>query len=351
MFGRHLSPPAALSVPALPGIRRESFEDINEPPPKRQAMMSPIEPSPYTAPRDYRYHSIQPTPPPPQPQRLQHQHHQQPHREWAQPQYSPKSQQPSPVNIKPRPVPAPNGSAPSTINPTVATNTPTADKPKAASRKRGRPSKAEKEAQAKANAFLANPTGYLAITPAPIAPNPSGPVAGLPPLLTASQLQTHYSPSPVATTPSYQLSAATPEPKPTPKRKSRPPPLDKSPPQERLASEPRTIQSLASALQEQSVATELRGADYQEHLTRQQEQAEKQPPGPVPLEPRIEPLATPLHQQARRRRSHSPFAPGSASTDAHGGRESMGPAMEQQARGTESDYHNHPPHPPVANQA
>ncbi|OTB07200.1 hypothetical protein M426DRAFT_85178 [Hypoxylon sp. CI-4A] len=106
---------AKLSPPNLTGLKRKSLSDLVDHPSKRQAMMAPIEP-PATGAR-----SIQPRPPPP------------------------------------------NGfpaSVPVSISPPVALT----------GKKRGRPSKADKEAQAQARAIYSRMSDYTPITPAPLAP-------------------------------------------------------------------------------------------------------------------------------------------------------------------------------------
>ncbi|KAI3400957.1 hypothetical protein diail_1165 [Diaporthe ilicicola] len=146
-----------LQVPSLPNLKRKSVGDFSEHVPKRVASMTPIQ--------------YQPRPPPlPQPQPL------------AQPQpQSSQLHQPVATSraIQPRPSSDPkqptaegygvfqskspsNGYGVFQSNPTV--------------RKRGRPSKAEKEAQARATSMT-----YPTNTPVPISPKPAiSPATGTP---------------------------------------------------------------------------------------------------------------------------------------------------------------------------
>lgn len=158
-----------LQLPSLPNLKRKSVGDFSEHVPKRVASMTPIQ--------------YQPRPPPlPQPQPL------------AQPQPQP-SQLHQPVAtsraIQPRPSSDPkqpiaegygvfqskspsNGYGVFQSNPTV--------------RKRGRPSKAEKEAQARANS-----ANYPTSTPVPISPKPAiSPATSTTPAASHSSTRTAY---------------------------------------------------------------------------------------------------------------------------------------------------------------
>ncbi|KAI1495589.1 hypothetical protein F5X99DRAFT_425929 [Biscogniauxia marginata] len=105
--------------PNLSNFKRKSLSDLVDHPAKRQAVMAPVEPPLAPA------RVIQPRPPPPN-------------------GYSP---------------------APSIGNSPASTTTMTTT-----GKKRGRPSKADKEAQAQARAAYSRPTEYAPITPAPLAP-------------------------------------------------------------------------------------------------------------------------------------------------------------------------------------
>lgn len=109
-----------LQPPAIPPIKRKSLGDLNEPIPKRLAI-TPIEPAPMAYPRVV---NIQPRPSP---------------------------------NGYPAPHPVPSPTVPQT----------------SVGKKRGRPSKADKEAQARANASSAPFPHILAPAPAPLAPHPA----------------------------------------------------------------------------------------------------------------------------------------------------------------------------------
>lgn len=162
-----------LQLPSLPNLKRKSVSDFSEHVPKRVASMTPIQ--------------YQPRPPPlPQPLPL------------AQPQPQPQPQppqlhQPTATSraIQPRPSSDPkqttaegygvfqskspsNGYGVFQSNPTV--------------RKRGRPSKAEKEAQARANS-----ANYPTSTPIPISPKPAiSPAAATTPVVSHASTRTAY---------------------------------------------------------------------------------------------------------------------------------------------------------------
>ncbi|KAL1878814.1 hypothetical protein VTK73DRAFT_7467 [Phialemonium thermophilum] len=132
MFDMRMSPPP------MPVLKRKSLGDISEHLSKRQALMSPLEPQPYSAPRSFNFQSAHAT---------------------------------QPVNIQPRPASNPNGyplASPSAPSPTVSASNPQPP----SGRKRGRPSRAQREAWARANPSPSS-SGYTPITPVPIAPLPS----------------------------------------------------------------------------------------------------------------------------------------------------------------------------------
>lgn len=292
MFNMHLQPPT------VPSLKRKSFGDISEQLPKRQAIMSPIEPQAYATSRSFGSHGVGQTHPQLQPQPQVQPHHQ-PYQ--AAPLHSLPQLQPQPpvppINIQPRP--APNGitAAPTTSSPTVLTSTPTGT-----GRKRGRPSKADKEAWARANA--AQQTGYAPITPAPIAPQPA-----------STQSQPTYSPSPVGQ-PAYQISSTAPASDTRPKKRGRPSTADKR----RSESVPRSIQPIVSAdshkdLAEQDTKSEKEEQDWVDRAGHGVQRTPGDHPVPTPLEP-------PIHQSSTfNRHSGSPFAPGAL-------REGVGPVME-----------------------
>lgn len=131
-----------LQLPSLPNLKRKSVSDFSEHVPKRVASMTPIQ--------------YQPRPPPlPQPQPLA-----QPHQPVAtsraiQPRPSSDPKQPAAEGYGVFQSKSPsNGYGVFQSNPTV--------------RKRGRPSKAEKEAQARANSI-----NFPTSTPIPISPKPA----------------------------------------------------------------------------------------------------------------------------------------------------------------------------------
>jgi hypothetical protein len=123
--------------PTMPSLKRKSFDDISEHMSKRQAVASPTESQPYSSSRSFG--SVQPA-------SIQ------------------------PVNIQPRPSQNGYTGSPSISSPLVPTPTNSSG---GTGRKRGRPSKADKEAWARQNASQS--TGYTPISPAPIAPLPGPP--------------------------------------------------------------------------------------------------------------------------------------------------------------------------------
>lgn len=236
---------------------------------------------------------IQPQPPPPPPPPPQ-----------PQPQPQPQLQ---PINIQPRPSPngpnGPNGYAasPSASSPTVSVTTPTV-----AGRRRGRPSKADKEAWARAN--TSQSTGYPPIVPAPIAPLPLQATA-----------QPNYGSGPSAP-PAYQISSGSALESKS-RRKGRPSALEK---QQRSESVPRTVQGgTGSDSGEQQTGGERHEHPDVRESPRQQEQRQSSNQGPTPVEPPFQPQSSGAHQPIRS--PYPPFTTGGA--HAHMG--PISPAMEQ----------------------
>ncbi|KAB5570360.1 hypothetical protein GE09DRAFT_705607 [Coniochaeta sp. 2T2.1] len=333
MFDMHLPPPS------VPSLKRKSFEDISEQLPKRQAVQSPLEVQVYPPSRSFGSHGVTPTQhqyqvqAQQQPQQLlQHQSHMPPHTQHAAPATALPQLQPQPqaqpVNIKPRPPPNGFAASPSTSSPIVFKNTTSstvnkittsARKPNPTGRKRGRPSKADREAWARANP--AQPAGYTPITPAPLAPQPS-----------PSQPQaTSYSPIPVGA-PAYQFSTG-PSSDPMPRSMGD---LSSTADEQRYESVPRSIQPIASP--ETSEQHDHREEDIKEDAETQDlreaahQTSQRTPPsnsGPIPSESHMP------QTSALERHSGSPFAASAL-------RGVIGPTMEQ-ARNEG--------HPQVANQA
>ncbi|KAM7223817.1 hypothetical protein V8F06_000833 [Rhypophila decipiens] len=138
MFNAHVPPPT------ISPLKRRSIGDISEHAPKRQAIASPGEMSPYLIPRAVNAH------PGAASQQQQYQHH---HQQQQQ------QQQQQPINIQPRPNGYPSSNQPPPMP--AAAVAPTA-------RRRGRPPKAESSRQN--NQIRIMP--YQPITPAPLAPSP-----------------------------------------------------------------------------------------------------------------------------------------------------------------------------------
>lgn len=284
MFNMHLPPPA------VPSLKRKSFGDISEQLPKRQAIMSPTEPQAYPTSRSFGSHGVSQTQHQLQPQsqlqlppHLQHQ----PPPSSSLPQLQPQLQA-QPVNIQPRPAPNGFAASPSTSSPKVSTSTPSGT-----GRKRGRPSKADREAWARANA--SQTTTYAPITPAPIAPQP-----------VPARPQSTYSPSPVGP-PAYQISSSAPASDQKSKRKGGRPSAAEE--QQRSESIPRSIQPMASP----DTGDQQNIGDNQNEPEREEEWRERasqtagkrtpgEHPGPVPLEPPV------LRDSALDRHSGLPFA-------------------------------------------
>jgi hypothetical protein len=308
MFNMHLPPPT------VPALKRKSFGDISEQLPKRQALSSPSEPQSYAASRSFGshpvnqpHHHLQPQSQLQIPPHLQHQP-----APPSLPQLQPQAQA-QPVNIQPRP--APNGFAvsPSTSSPRVSSSTLTGT-----GRKRGRPSKADREAWARANA--PQQTAYAPITPAPIAPQPAP---------TASH--STYSPNSVGLS-AYQFSSAAPGSYPKPKLEEGRPVTDE---ERRSESVPRSVHSVVSP-----DAREYSAVDHQSKSKKQEEwreeaaRADQNKPGKHKSPSRMDPLAYQGPDPER------PTGPAYKGVSAHAG--VIGPPMEQS---------RHEGQPPLANHA
>lgn len=160
-----------LQLPSLPNLKRKSVGDFSEHVPKRVASMTPIQyqPRPLPHPQPLPLAQPQPQPQPPQPH---------------QPVATSRAIQPRPSSDPKQPTaegygvfqsksPS-NGYGVFQSNPTV--------------RKRGRPSKAEKEAQARANS-----ANYPTSTPVPISPKPAiSPATGTTPVASHASTRTAY---------------------------------------------------------------------------------------------------------------------------------------------------------------
>lgn len=303
-----------LQPPTVPSLKRKSFGDITEQLPKRQAIISPSEAQIHPAPRSFGTQGVGQTQHQLQPQsQLQippHLQHQPPPPSLPQLQPQPQAQ---PVNIQPKPASNGFATSPSSSSPKASAGTHTGT-----GRKRGRPSKADREAWARANA--PQPTTYAPITPAPIAPQPA-----------PAQPQSTYSPSPVVP-PAYQISSTAPASDPKPKKKGgRPSAADQQ--QRSEESVPRSIQPVASPdtrnhhdVNEQQTTSE-KEEDWRERASQTAQVGRH--PSPIPMEPSVHQGST-LH-----RRSGSPFASSAL-------REVISPAIEQaRIEG----------HPPMANPA
>lgn len=310
MFNMHLQPPT------VPSLKRKSFGDISEQLPKRQAITSPIESQAYPAARSFGSHGVSQTQHQLQPQsQLQippHLQHQPP--PSSVPQLQPQLQS-LPVNIQPRPAPNGFAASPPTSSPNVSTSTPSGT-----GRKRGRPSKADREAWARANATQT--TSYAPITPAPIAPQP-----------VPTKTQSTYSPSPVGPS-AYQISSTAPASDPKSKRKGgRPSAGDQQ--QQRSESVPRSIQPTASPdtrdhrSRSDDQTEPEREEGWRERASQTGQRTPGEHPGPVPLEPPR------LQGSALNRHSGSPFAASAL-------REVIGQTIE---------HGRNEGHPPLANKA
>jgi len=309
MFNMQLQPPT------LPSLKRKSFGDISEQLPKRQAILSPSDPQTYSASRSFGAHLAGQT---------QHQLQQQsqlqipPHLQHQPPPPSLPQLQPQPqvqpVNIQPRPAPNGFAASPSTSSPRAAASTPTGT-----GRKRGRPSKADREAWARANA--AQQTSYAPITPAPIAPQPA-------PTATHST----YSPSPVGQ-PAYQISSVAPASDPKPKKRGGQPGAADQ--QQRSESVPRSVQPIVSpdARDHHNISDQHSKAEKEEDWRERANQTEQRTPRTYPSPNRAEPAVQ--QSSAVDRHPGSPYAASAL-------REVLDPTME---------HSRNEGQPTVANQA
>jgi hypothetical protein len=332
-----------LHPPALPSLKRRSFGDIGDHVPKRQALQSPIEAQGYPASRSFggygvaqSHHQLQP---PSQLQLQPHLHHASAPPSLPQLQPQPP---PQPVNIQPRPPPNGFVSPHPTSSPTVATSTPTGPTPKSipssrkpnpTGRRRGRPSKADREAWARANAT--QPTGYAPIIPAPAAPAPASvaPQPSLSPSQPQPQLQGAYSPGQVGAS-AYQVFAT--ERSPEHGSRSIIDAPSTAPEDQRYESVPRSVRTVASpGTSEQhehndgQVRAEGEGRNIREPTV---ESGQRTPTG----QPAFTQLEAPIqHTTTLDRHSSSPFAASAL-------RGVIGPSM---------DHARSEGHPTVANQA
>lgn len=152
-----------LELPSVPNLKkRKSASDLLEQAPKRVASMShiPYQPRPPSRPQD----QVQPLPQP-SPQLPQH----------------PPGGLPRILNIQPRPAPDANQPTPEgygVFQSKTSSNGYGVFPSNPAGRKRGRPSKAEKEAQARANPSSHTTAGPVPISPKPGPQPPAASVAG-----------------------------------------------------------------------------------------------------------------------------------------------------------------------------
>lgn len=240
MFEKHFSPPV------MPVLMPKPVGDINQ-----TAIPPPMERQPYPAARSFQTRNATAA---------------------------------QPISIQPRPspngypAPSPSTSSPPMLLPFVMPG-----------RKRGRPSKADREARGRANASQSG--GYTPISPAPIAPSPAPPTA-----------QNTYSPGPSAA-PAYQLSPGS-APEPRPKKKARTTAADT---QQQTENVPRSVQGSPESADQKIPGAAL---DYGwRDNTRRVDQIQAGNPGPVPLEPPIQPQrpAT-VHQPIHSPRTSLPTA-------------------------------------------
>ncbi|KAI7787959.1 hypothetical protein LA080_013264 [Diaporthe eres] len=162
-----------LQLPSLPNLKRKSVSDFSEHVPKRVASMTPIQYQPRPPPLPQ---PLPPTQTQPQLQPQPSQLHQPVATSRAiQPRPSSDSKQPTAEGYGVFQSKSPsNGYGVFQSNPTV--------------RKRGRPSKAEKEAQARANS-----ANYPTSTPVPISPKPAiSPATGTTPVTSHASTRTAY---------------------------------------------------------------------------------------------------------------------------------------------------------------
>jgi hypothetical protein len=265
-----------IQPPTMPQLKRKSLGDLTEPYSKRQAIASPIEQHPYPLARGF----------------------------GPQPASTQLPSLPQSVHIQPRP--SPNGyvASPVTSSPTIPAALPMPTP--TTGRRRGRPTKAEKEAQTRAN----NPqgTGYAPISPAPIAPLPG------------------YTPSPSnAPPPAYQAAPGASSSEPRSNRRGRPSGSDK---QTTAANVPRTTQAPVA-----DVGTQKMPPGDFEGTERWDRPPGSTSQGPIPLEPPIQSRGSVLPQAGPSPRN--PIIPGAL-------RDIATPSVEQ---GRNDD------HPPVDNQA
>lgn len=206
--------------PAISPLKRRSFGDIGDHAPKKRALESPGESSPYALPRSINTQS---------PGIGQH-----------------------PVNIQPRP----NGYPPPTLTPSTPI-TPITHSVVLPPRRRGRPPKAESLARQSASQT------YQPISPAPIAPSPVQPIA----------------PRPSSPVSAYQVWSANPQ-EPKPKKRGRQSASDKQPPQEAV---PRTVQGTpGSEADTRQAAGPLDYHDWRDRPPRAD--PSQPSPGPAPRE-------------------------------------------------------------------
>jgi hypothetical protein len=275
-----------IEPPTMPQLKRKSVGDLNEPNPKRQAVAaSPVE----------QYHPYQP-----------------PRGFGPQLAAAQLPALPQTIHIQPRPSPNGYAASPVTSSPTIPASlpTPTAAAP-TTTRKRGRPPKAEKEAQTRANNQQS--TGYTPITPAP-------PIAPLP-------AYGGRSPGSAAAPPAYQVAPGPPsEPRP---RRGRPSGSGSgSDKQFQAANVPRPTQASAADPGAQKMPPgDLEAAERWDRPPAPASQA------PVPLEPPIQSRGSALHQAGPT--SHNPIVPGAL-------RDMAAPSIE---------HARNDGHAPVANQA
>lgn len=162
-----------LQLPSLPNLKRKSVSDFSEHVPKRVASMTPIQYQPRPPPLPQPLPVAQPQPQPqPQPSQL---HQPVATSRAIQPRPSSDSKQPTAEGYGVFQSKSPsNGYGVFQSNPTV--------------RKRGRPSKAEKEAQARANS-----ANYPTSTPVPISPKPAiSPATSTTPVVSHASTRTAY---------------------------------------------------------------------------------------------------------------------------------------------------------------
>lgn len=234
----------SFSPPEFAPLKRKSFGDINEQPPKRRAIASPAERQSFPSARSFGAHNTAAT-----------------------------TTTNQPINIQPRP--SPNGLpalSPSTSSPPVSAPVATAVPP---GRKRGRPSKADREMWARTK--QPQPGVYTTISPVPIAPSPVAPTA-----------QPAYSPSP-STTSAYQVSPGT-APEPKPRKQGRAQAADRK---KQADNVPRTVQGGPESVDRKTPSAPDHG--WRDNA-RSVDQNRAGNPSPVPLEPPVQPQRQPTNQ-------------------------------------------------------